>query len=143
MTNDFEDQQTPQPAASGPTPTPPPPPAEPVDEKQSRMWAMLCHLTALVMFIGVPLGNIIGPLVIWLLKKNEFPFVDQNGKEALNFQISITIYAAVAFLLCLVFIGFFLLIALGIFDLVMIIVASIKTNDGEAFRYPVTIRFIK
>jgi len=112
-------------------------------EKQSRMWGMLCHLTALAGYVGIPLGNLIGPLVVWLLKRNEIPFVEEQGKEALNFQISMTIYGAVSAILILVVIGIPLLVALIVFDLVMIIVAAVKANNGQHFRYPITIRFLK
>ena len=111
--------------------------------KQERTWAMLCHLTALVAFIGIPLGHILGPIVVWLLKKNDYRLVDENGKESLNFQLSVTIYAIVASILAFVVIGIFLLIGLAIADLVLGIIASIKTSNGESYRYPLTIRFIK
>jgi len=113
-----------------------------MDPKQERMWGMLCHLAALVGYI-MPFGNMIGPLVIWLLKKQESPFIDAQGKEALNFQISVTIYAVVAFLLIVIVIGFPLLIGIALFNLVMIIIAAVKTNSGESFSYPVCIRLIK
>jgi len=111
-------------------------------ESQERTWGMLCHLSALAGFI-IPFGNIIGPLVIWLIKKDESPFVDDQGKESLNFQISITIYCLIAAVLILVIIGIFLLIGLGIFAIVMIIIAAVKANNGEKFRYPLTIRFVR
>jgi uncharacterized Tic20 family protein len=114
-----------------------------IDQKQERLWSTLCHLTALTAFIGIPLGNIFGPLVIWLLKKNEIPVVDAHGKEALNFQISMTIYGIVAGLLAFVIIGIPLLVALAIADLILVIMASVKVNNGEAFQYPVTIHFLK
>jgi len=113
-----------------------------MDEKEARTWAMLCHLGALAGYI-IPFGHIIAPLVIWLIKKDESPLVDDQGKESLNFQISLTIYAIVAGLLTLVVIGFILLIALGIFDLIFVIIAAIKANSGEKYRYPLCIRFIK
>jgi hypothetical protein len=81
--------------------------------------------------------------VIWLLKKDEFPFVDDQGKEALNFQISVTIYIIASVILIVLLIGIPLLIALGLFELIMIVVATIKANEGVKFRYPVTIRFLK
>ena len=113
------------------------------EEKQARLWGMLCHLTALSLLIGLPFGNILGPLVIWLIKRNEIPFVDDQGKESLNFQISIMIYSIIPLLLVLVIVGIFLLIGLAVFSTIMVIIASIKANNGEAYRYPVTIRFIK
>jgi len=113
------------------------------DLKEEKTFAMLCHLTALAAFIGVPLGHILGPLVVWLLKKNEYPSVDEQGKESLNFQISMTIYGIAAAILIFVFIGIFLLIGLAVTDLVLVIIASVKTSNGEPYRYPLTIRFIK
>ena len=103
---------------------------------------MLCHLSALAGYI-IPIGNIIGPLVVWLIKKDQMPFVDDQGKEALNFQISVMIYAMVSVILVFVLIGIPLLIAVGIFNLVMIIVATVKSNAGESYRYPLCIRFLK
>ncbi|MFA5007918.1 MAG: DUF4870 domain-containing protein [Candidatus Omnitrophota bacterium] len=111
--------------------------------KDERMWAMLCHLTGLASFIGVPLGNVIAPLVIWLIKKEEFPFVAEQGKESLNFQISMTIYAIVSGILCMVFIGFILLAAIAITDLILVINAAVKANKGEGYKYPLAIKFIK
>ncbi len=109
---------------------------------QERTWAMLCHLAALSGLI-IPLGTILGPLVIWLLKKNESPLVDRNGKEALNFQISMLLYFVVAAILTLVLIGIFLMIGLGIANIVLVIMAAVKVNNGEDFQYPFTIRIIK
>ena len=109
--------------------------------KDEKMWGMLCHLSALAGFV-IPFGNIIAPLVIWILKKEEFPFVDDQGKEALNFQISLTIYFIVGIILVFVAIGIVILPILGLFSLIMIIVASIKANDGVKYRYPLTIRLV-
>ncbi|MCC5805242.1 MAG: DUF4870 domain-containing protein [Opitutales bacterium] len=103
---------------------------------------MLCHLLALTGFV-VPFGSIIGPLVMWLIKREEFPFVDDQGKEALNFAISMLIYAIVAGILTIVIIGIPLLIAIFVFWLVMVIIAAMKANSGIAYRYPLTIRLIK
>jgi hypothetical protein len=115
---------------------------EPTQAKQTRTWGMVCHLSALAGFIGVPFGNILGPLVVWLVKKDEMPFVDEQGKESLNFQISITIYSLVAAVLCLVLIGFVLLLALLIVDLVLVIVATASANKGQSYRYPFTLRLV-
>jgi uncharacterized Tic20 family protein len=113
--------------------------------KDARMWAMFCHLGGLAGLIPVTpiFGSIIAPLIIWQIKKDEFGFVDEQGKEAVNFQISILIYALVAGLLCLLCVGFVLLAAVYVFDLVFILIAAIKSNNGEHFRYPLTIRFFK
>jgi uncharacterized Tic20 family protein len=112
-------------------------------DKQDRTWAMFCHLTSLSACIGIPFGNIIGPLVVWLIKKDEFAIVDEHGKESLNFQISLSIYSIISFFLCFAFIGFVLLPAILIAGLVFIIIATLKANKGEPYRYPLTIRFIK
>lgn len=110
--------------------------------KEERNWAMACHLSALTaVFTGI--GAIVGPLVVWLLKKDEMPFVDEQGKEALNFQITMMIASLIAFVLMIVLIGFLLLALIAIFDLVMVIVASIRAADGESFRYPLTLRLIR
>lgn len=111
--------------------------------KDERMWAMLCHLTGLSSYIGIPFGHIIVPLIIWLVKKDEYPFVNEQGKESLNFQISMTIYAIVAGVLCLVFIGWLILAAIVILDLVFVINAAVKANKGEGYKYPLTLQLIK
>ncbi len=110
-------------------------------KKENRNWAMATHLSALIGLIGIPLGNIIGPLVVWLLKREEHKFIDRSGKESLNFQISMTIYGLVAFATVLIGIGIILLPIILIANFVLVIIASIKTSDGE--KYPLTIRFIK
>lgn len=110
--------------------------------KDARMWAMLCHLAALSGYVS-GLGFIVGPLVIWLIKKNEFSFVNEHGKEAVNFQISMFIYAIIAALLIMACIGIVLLPLVGVVDLIFLIIASMKANNGESYRYPLTIRFIK
>jgi uncharacterized protein len=118
------------------------PPAASPAPSQSKTWDMLCHLSALAGFI-IPFGNIIGPVLVWQIKKNEFPSVDVHGKESVNFQISVVIYAFIGFLLTFVLIGIPLLVLLALGSLVLIVIASIKANNGEAYRYPATIRFLK
>jgi uncharacterized Tic20 family protein len=111
--------------------------------KQEQNWGMLCHLTALTLFIGLPFGHILGPLIVWLIRRNEYPFVDEQGKESLNFQISMTIYALLSALLMLVAVGFVLIAVVLIADVVLVIVASAKVSNGKPYRYPLTIRFLK
>lgn len=113
-----------------------------VASKEERTWALLCHIIALAAFV-FPLGNIVGPLVLWLVKKDQLPLVDDQGKESLNFQISVTIYAVAAGLLSLVLIGIPVLIALFIFWFVEVVLATIRANEGERFRYPLNLRLIK
>lgn len=114
-----------------------------VSDKNERTLGMLCHLLALCGYVGIPFGNIIGPLVVWLIKKDEYPFVDDQGKESVNFQITMTLAAIVCMVLVFVVIGFFLLMALLVVNLVFIIIATIKANNGEMYRYPFCLRLIK
>ena len=102
---------------------------------------MMCHLSAFAAFF-VPLGNIWGPLIFWLIKKDEIPEVDLHGKESLNFQISMTIYFVVSAFLILLLIGIPMLIAAGVYWMVAVILASVRANNGELYRYPLAIRFI-
>jgi uncharacterized Tic20 family protein len=128
-------------------------------EDQIRTWSMLCHLSTFAS-VFVPFGHIFGPLTVWLMKKDEMPLVNDQGKESMNFQISMTIYFIV---LMVVFVtgmlsaavqesvfglgvtaglSLLLMIALGITNLVLVIVASVRSSRGEAYRYPLSIRFI-
>src|SRR5215469_2632590 len=108
-----------------------------------RTWKVLCHATALLGFFVPWAGHILGPLIIWLAKRGDSPEIDANGKESLNFQISMLIYNIIAGILCLVLIGFVILAILHILNLVLVIVASIQASDGKFYRYPITIRLIK
>ncbi len=110
--------------------------------KDERTWAMLCHFSA---FAGLifPFGNFLAPLIIWLIKKEELPFVEDQGKEVLNFQISMTIYFIGSLILIIVLIGIPILIVLGIFNVIITIIAGIKANDGKSYRYPINLRLIK
>lgn len=115
---------------------------QPIASKDERMWAMFAHLSALLGFV-FPFGNIIGPVVIWAIKKDQMPLVDDQGKESINCQISFTIYMLVAFLLVFVLVGFLILPLLALVDLILVIIAGIKANDGERYRYPLIFRFVK
>ncbi len=110
--------------------------------QEEKTFGMLAHLTSLSGFI-IPFGSILGPLIIWLIKKDQSAWVNQQGKEALNFNISIAIYGIVASLLIFIVIGIFLAIAVGVFWLVMVIIATVKVNNLEDFQYPLAIRLIK
>ena len=111
-------------------------------DNEAKTWGMLCHLAAFAGYV-VPFGNIFGPLVVWLLKKDQYEFVEFHGKESVNFQLTITIAAMVAALFIIVLIGFVLLPAVLLFDLIMKVIAAVKASNGEYFRYPLSIRFIK
>lgn len=115
-------------------------PVGPGPDRESQQWGMIAHLSALVGFV-IPFGNLIGPLVVWQLKK-ENPFVADQGKEALNFQITVSIAALVCLLLTVLIIGLFLLPVVAIGALVLAVIAGIKANGGEAYRYPFTLRLI-
>jgi hypothetical protein len=106
-----------------------------------KTFGMLTHLSALLFLILPSFGNVIGPLVVWLLKKDQSEWIDRQGKESLNFQISITIYAILSGILVIVLIGFLLLPLLFIFWLIFVIIASVKVSNGEEFHYPLAIRF--
>lgn len=108
-----------------------------------RGWAVMTHLSALLAYTGIPFGHVIGPLVIWLLKRDTFAELDAHGKESLNFQISITIYGIICLLLSLLVIGLFLFFVLVCVHIVFTIVAAIKANDGLVYRYPFSLRLIK
>lgn len=132
---------------SAPPPQSPPPeaPAAPAAgeiSQDQRQFAMFTHLSALCGII-IPFGNLIGPLIMWQIKKNEMPFVDDQGKEAVNFQITVTIAMLICFVLMFVVIGLLLLPLVGLAALIFTIIAGIKANEGTAYRYPATIRLIK
>ena len=103
--------------------------------------AILSHVSTFAGFV-VPLGNIIGPLAIYLVKKDQSPYVRHHASEALNFQITLTILMIVSAILVLVLIGIPFLIALVILDLVCTIMATVKASDGVLYEYPMTIRFV-
>ena len=111
--------------------------------KDVTNWAMLCHLSALVGLLGNGIGFLLGPLIVWLIKKEEHPFIDEQGKEAVNFQITMFIGFFIAGILVLALIGIPLLVLLGIADIVFPIIASLKVGKGEHYRYPFAIRFLK
>lgn len=121
-------------------------------EKQVNTWAMLCHLGALLALL-LPLFNIIGPLIIWLIMKKKSPFINKAGKESINFQLSVTIYFLIAVFViwmpslfrssALMLTGYALMLILVIFDFIMVIIAGVKNFKGKEFRYPLTIRFIR
>jgi uncharacterized Tic20 family protein len=109
---------------------------------EERQWGLFAHLAALSGFI-IPFGNMLGPLIVWQIKKNEMPFVDDQGKEALNFQITVTLAVLVCIILMFVLIGLLLLPIVGIAALVLTIIGGIKANEGERYRYPFALRLIK
>ena len=114
--------------------------------KDERTWAMLCHLGALIGYF-LPFGNIVLPLAIWLWKRKEFPLVEDQGKESLNFQISMTLYllavgvlAAIPGLLSLAGSAF---LGLAIFAFGVVTIAAIRAKRGDQYRYPLTLVFVR
>ena len=122
-------------------PTPPPLPVNAL--VNVRTWTALCHASALLgVFLHFP-GHILGPLIVWLVKRGDSPEIDAHGKESLNFQISMLIYNAVSVVFCLILVGFVFLAILWVLNAVLVIIASIQASDGKFYRYPMTIRFIQ
>jgi uncharacterized protein len=111
-------------------------------ETQIKQWGLFLHLSLLAGFI-VPLAGLVTPIIIWQLKKNDLPGLDIHGKNVVNWIISDLIYVAIGSILCVVLIGIPILIALGIVSIVFPIIGGIKANNGEVWKYPLTIRFVK
>ena len=109
---------------------------------EERTWSILVHAAA---FSGmlIPFGGILGPFIVWIIKKPESALVDCHGRAALNFQISMLIYVFVAIVLVFVLIGVLLLIALGVFWFVMVLIATIRAADGRDPGYVLAIEFLK
>lgn len=125
-----------------------------IPSAEERQWAMFAHLSALLGGLltsgwGGSFGFFIGPLVIWLMKKDTMPFVNDQGKEALNFAITVSIICVALLLLTILSLGIGalltipLLLVVGIGSLVLVIMAAIKANEGVAYRYPFAIRLVK
>ena len=121
---------------------------------EERQWAMFAHLSALVGGIVTAgwagsIGCFIGPLVIWLVKKETMSFVDDQAKEALNFNITVSAVFVVLLILTVLSLGIGALLTVpvmlvvGLGALVLIIIAAVKSNNGEAYRYPFTLRLVK
>lgn len=119
-------------------------------EKDARVWAMVCHLAGLAGLSPIlpVIGSAVAPLVIWQLKGEEFPFVAEQGRRAVNFQLSMLLYCSVITILCFVSLVAIRLIPIvfcvaGLVDLILVLIAAVKANRGEHYRYPLTIRFFK
>ena len=113
---------------------------------EERNWAMGCHLAAFAGYLGVPFGHILGPLLVWTIKRDTSAFINEHGKEAMNYNISISIYAAICIAVGFTIVGLLIAIpagiALAIADVVFRIIASLKASNGEKYAYPMTIRFL-
>lgn len=113
-----------------------------LDAREARKWAMLCHLSALVGLLGNGIGFLVGPLVVWLLKRGDDPLIDEQGKEAVNFQLTMFLCMLGSLVLAFLLIGIPFLIFFGLWMVINPIVAAVKTSNGERYRYPVAIRFV-
>lgn len=109
--------------------------------KEETKWAAIAHVSTFAGYF-FPFGNIIAPFIIYLLKKDELPFVKDQAREAMNFQISVTIYAIVSIILIFLIIGIPILAALVLFEIIVTIIAAVKASEGVEYRYPLTIRFL-
>lgn len=131
-------------------------------EKNQQNWAMACHLSALAIFSPIPFGNIVGPLVVWLWKRHDVPGVDEHGRAALNFHLSIVIYLLLGIiflagpLIILSFVPLMLIltlpalvilavvaVALILAELIFTIVGALKASEGKHYDYPLTLNLIK
>ncbi len=116
---------------------------DPMDrEQQTRQWAMFVHLSLLAGFV-VPFAGFVLPIVLWQVKKNELPGIDIHGKIVVNWILSAIIYAFVCFLLVFVLVGIPLLIALAILGIVFPIIGGVKASNGEVWKYPLSITFLR
>lgn len=141
-----ETRETPQPEKSPVETGPAQPPVgteppeeeaiqQPESSKEARNMAMLCHLLGIVGFFA--------PLVIWLSEKDKHKFVNEHGRAAMNYQISLMIYYLVCWPLCFVVIGVFLLAVLTIMHVVFVIIGAVRASRGKLWRYPIAIPFLK
>lgn len=115
------------------------PGAVPESARQRAMW---CHLSGLAGY-AIPFGSIVAPIALWIAWRGEDAYILEQGREAVNFQLSVFIYALVSVVLMLVLVGFILIFVLAAFQFVMTIIGAVRASAGEPFRYPVTLRFVR
>lgn len=158
---DPEGDPRPSDAATPPTDPHAGAPAAATASDDEKLWAMFCHLSAFAALVGVPFLNVVGPVIIWLIKKEEYPLVDDQGKESVNFQITVTIVTliiggATGMLglvsifppaLCITFpmmmVAGLATIVVVVAALVMVIIAAIEAQKGVRYRYPYCWRIIQ
>ena len=111
--------------------------------KEAQNWAMFCHIGGLIgsLVTSITFGGAVGAVIFWLLKRGDSEFVDRHGREALNFQLTMLIFALLIIPLCFIVIGFFLLPVLLVIGILFPILAAAAASRGENYRYPMTIRF--
>ena len=110
-------------------------------DRDARLWGMFLHLSFFAGY-AVPVFGLVAPILIWQMKKDELPGIDRHGKNMVNWLISLAIYSIVGVLLCFIVIGIPMLIMLAILSILFPLVAGIKANNGEVWRYPMSIRFL-
>ena len=138
--SDDASQTVPPSPPPGPQAAAPPPDTVGTIGEKDRPLAVMTHLSALVGYV-IPFANLVIPLVVWLVKRNESPDIDAVGREVVNFNLSMVLYAFFGFLLTFVLVGFVVLFGLWLFGIVVTIIAALRANDGWRYRYPLTIRF--
>jgi uncharacterized Tic20 family protein len=109
--------------------------------KEEKNWAALIHLAAFTGLV-IPFGNIFGPMLIWMLKKDSSEFINYHGKEAVNFQLTLTIYFVIAIVLVIILIGIPILLLVFLFSFIFPIIAAIKAAEGEYYLYPLSFNII-
>ncbi|MEL7496013.1 MAG: DUF4870 domain-containing protein [Planctomycetota bacterium] len=112
------------------------------NDKDANMWGMFVHLGIMAGYV-VPVAGLLAPILIWQLKKDEYPIVDQHGKVVVNWILSSLIYIAISIPLMLIVVGVFLAAAVGIASVVFAIIGGLKANSGEVWPYPGSIAFFK
>ncbi len=115
--------------------------AAPALRSDSKNWAMAGHLSAFTVFLGLPVP-VLGPLIVWLMKRGDDDYAEWHAREALNFNISIMIYTIVSAVLILLLVGILLLPVVLLSWFILVIVGAVKASSGEYYRYPMTLRFI-
>lgn len=115
-----------------------------VSGRDERLWGMACHLSGAAVITCIPFANVLAPFIVWMLKREDYSFVNTEGEEAVNFQLTIFIAMVIGYILTAIFWGFLLvLVAVVVVDVVFVLIASIKANEGESYRYPLAYRFFK
>jgi len=142
---EFEERKaalTRTPPPSAPMPSLPPPAAYAATGQQTNQWAMILHLSQFAGYL-VPFAGLIAPIVIWQVKKNDLPGIDAHGKVVMNWILSALIYGVVSFLLTFILIGIPMIFILGLLLIIFPIIGGIKANNGEVWKYPLSIPFFK
>ncbi len=139
--------QSPHQSPFTPSSNPLPPGTSPtMSPAEERNWAVATHLASFSGYIGIPFGHILGPLILWLMKKDSSSFLDEVGKETVNYNISIILWFVAAFVLFFTIIGIplaiLMVIFLSVMDIIVTIMAAVAASNGQQYRYPLTIRFI-